>query len=310
MEFYDVVDSKKRNYAVEKEILLTFSEILKSCISFNSIKTVLEQNGFNGVYTLDNDLFSKLSENSNIMGIYDIDTKAIFLNEKEYYNNKKIGIHEMGHAYLSGKIKKELSLNGEKIKYGLGIEEGAVSLLMSTNNIEDISKCDPEVYFPQSKLFQELNVLYGYSNIKQYSNLLINMFIEPENFMALIKDIYSSIYKSNYSDFDLSLAQISTFDLMRCADILTDIGFSNLIFYLSQVLNSVYLSIADKDIREEVKKNKLFIFPNKYLKKDIENEIDYMKRQEYNLKYLLKLIQDSFDEIDENKAKTNMFMYI
>lgn len=314
----------KRDKVVEKEILDKFSDVLKKHFTREEIEQTLLENGFKGVYLLDEQQIDTLSslldeeeknelldELSELFGKYHLEQKVIIMHKDEYMANKTIGIHEMGHAFLDSKNEAIIKVDGTKIRYGIGLEEGAVTSLMVTDDIEDISSYSRNVYPEQTILFQQLNVLYGYSRLKKYPNLLIHMFKEPENFMVLIREIYTDIYEQNYETMDIPVITKSAFDIIVGADTLTIDKVSNeKLIKTMQGINSVYLYMADKKIRNKESENPLFL-PFRELQKTAEeillekifgDESSYMER----LSDLLEDLVLGFQETIE-KCKTKTF---
>ena len=314
----------KRDRNAEKEILDKFSDVLKKHFTREEIEQTLLENGFKGVYLLDEQQIDTLSslldeeeknelldELSELFGKYNLEQKVIIMHKDAYMANKTIGIHEMGHAFLDSKNEAIIKVDGAKIRYGIGLEEGAVTSLMVTDDIEDISSYSCNVYPEQTILFQQLNVLYGYSRLKKYPNLLIHMFKEPENFMVLIREIYTDIYEQNYETMDIPVITKSAFDIIVGADTLTIDKVSNeKLIKTMQGINSVYLYMADKKIRNKESENPLFL-PFRELQKTGEeillekifgDESSYMER----LSDLLEDLVLGFQETIE-KCKTKTF---
>jgi len=266
------------------------------------IKDTLEKNKFNGVYMLDSKLFSLFRSSNDTLGFYRIPENVIVVCEDSYI--PKIGIHEMGHAFLNVRNQRKIFIDDYKLRYGIGLEEGAMTILMETNNIRFMYDKFTDLYRQQVILFQQLNVLYGYSKLKQYPNLLIHLLKKPEEFLALIKNIYIDIFKTNYSLVDESLITRSAFEIIQGADLFAkklkprSESFQNYMF-----LNAMYLAIADRDIRDGVKTNNLFIIPEEVLKTNPQkllccifgDETGYMKQQVELLELLLMLIQEELE---------------
>jgi len=311
MEVKEIIEMEKRDYVEEKRILTKFSQILKSYISEDNIKRTLNNNGFNGVYLSDSKLFS-LYNGEEASGIYDEEEKVIILNKEEYFNDKKMGIHEMCHAYLDGKMEKSIKFNEDKMTYGKGLEEGAATLLSCTSNVKNISKLNPFVYAYQSRLFQQLDVLYKYSDLKNYDNLLIHLLREPKNFIPLIGDIYENIYKTNYPDCDNFTILRSAFVMVAGTDLLTDCDDVS-IYSLLNCINSIYLNVADPKMRRNEKIHPWFV-NDKQLKQTSEDIFleklfgvndGYYNRQLTNLNSSIVLLNEKFEQYDyEGKIKT------
>lgn len=314
MEIGDLIKQNFRNYEEEKKVLENFKFLFKGIISSKHIDNTLKDNGFNGMYIVNNDIFSQLTSNKNTMGFYNLEHQIIILNEVFYKRYEFIGLHELGHAYLNGRILKELNIDNEKISYGYGIEEGAVSLLMSLNNIKDLDKCNSMFYKCQSKFFQQINVLYKHSDVRSYENLLIHLFKEPTTFISLIEDIYVSLIKHK---FDSYYGTRSAYYLIEIADLLTNLGQeSNLYNFISNI-NSLYLAVSDDDIKIGKKENSLFSISNCF-RMTMEEKLfyalfhtdrSYYERQIFYLEQLLFEIQEYLeDNIDDKKMSKNLML--
>lgn len=262
MELYEVLKKEDRKYSLEKEILNDFYQILKTDFTLKEIEDTLEQNKFDGVYVLDEDRFSLVKDDIHTLGFYSKRDRVIVLRDKLY--KPEIGVHEFGHAFLNFKSSKELKIDKNICIYGQGLEEGAMTTLMCSSNIRNIDNTIPNLYSLQVKLFKELMVLYGYSNINEYPNLLIHMLKRPEEFLTLIKNIYYNILKENYSETDELIAMRSALQMIQCTDIVTNKKLKGLNDFSKILLsiNCAYLIVADENIRSGRKQNILFPIPN------------------------------------------------
>lgn len=300
----EVLEIQKRNYILEKEILSKFSEVLKPYISLKNIQDKLEQTGFNGVYMLDSDLFRSITQNVDTLGLYTSKEKVIIIDKECYNRDKGIGIHEMGHAFLDNDSNKEIIIDDHHMIYGKGLGEGAMAILGTNLNIKKLDKIDYKLYPEQSMIFKQLNVLYNYSNIKEYENLLIHLFMKPKKFLSLIKDIYEDIYLNKLPSFDVNLAVKSAFAMVSSTDALLENNDDQLSIFLSYV-NSLYLNIVNKN--EEIE-NKLFLTSKAFEKTSEEkiisaifnSDISYMKRLELYLDILLSEISKRLEKFDNN----------
>lgn len=306
MKFEEVLKKDERNYKIEKEILTNFSNILRSSISINNIQDTLEKNGFNGVYILEPERILLLGQKVDFIGLYDKISKVIILNKNEYLNDNKVGVHEMGHAYLDGRSESNIIYCDRELSYGKGLEEGAVTLLSCASNVKEIDKVDPFVYAYQTRLFQQLDVLYKYSEFKNYDNLLIHLFVEPKRFIPLIKDIYENLYKKSYLDYDRSIILTSAFAMIVGNDLLIDCDDRE-VYKLLNYINAIYLSVVDKDVRMGIKNNPLF--PNVNHFKETTEEVflekifgfsdGFFQRQLSNLNSTMVLLNERLEQYDE-----------
>lgn len=310
----DILKGKTRNYKEEKKILEKFLLRVKPYISQKRITDRLEQNGFNGIYILNDEDFSKLVDNSNVSGIYCPDEKIIILSEIGYYNDINIGVHEMGHAYLNGESKRKITIDNDNIIYGKGLEEGAISLLQSNCRINKIDKTSNIVYPFQSILFKQLNALYINSDIQEYDNLLIHLFMNPQSFIPLIRDIYSDIYLKELHNLNIKLAEKTAFKIISGSDALLDICDTQLFLYLS-FFNSLFFNISNNGIINNCKDNDLFISSPYFEKTNEEklfsclfNDSLYMERMEEYLNKMLLIISDRLEKIDNDKSKSKILL--
>ena len=308
MSIKDIIENQTRNYAEEKNILLQFSNVLKPYISLETIERRLEINGFNGVYILDKDLFELLYQSPNTVGLYSHEDKVIVMNQENYNMDRRIGIHEMGHAFLDSENERKIMIDEISILYGKGLEEGAMAILQSNPSMQNIHNINPQCYQFQSILFQQLNVLYKYSNISEYENLLVHLFMNPKTFLPVIRDVYENIYVSRLSTFKINLAAKSAFAMVTGTDALIDCADKQLYDFLNY-MNSLYLNVADEKIRNGEKSNELFITSKDFAKTREElllfgifnSDIGYMERQELNLDTVLLLINERLETFDNKK---------
>ena len=307
----EITENQVRNYEEEKNILINFSNSLKPYISLKGIQKKLEQNGFNGVYILDSNLFHLIEKNLNVTGMYFHDEKIIIIDKESYIKDKSIGIHEMGYAFLDGKNYKEIIFDDNSIIYGIGLEEGAMAILQSNLNLKNMDKCNNNIYPLQTRIFKQLNILYKYSNFKEYENLLVHLFKEPKTFIPLIKNMYEDIYMSKLPNLNAELVTKSAFYMISGTDALLENNDNELYNFLSYI-NSIYLNIADEKIRNE-NKSDIFMKPNslqktvieKYLYAIFNSDMAYLKRLSSNLDIALSEVLERLDCFDVENLKDN-----
>lgn len=302
-----VVKKQKRNYNVEKELLLNLAKFLNPYISLEDIKKRLKKNGFKGVYIVDE--FDSVETQPNVLGIYSDNDKAIVLKREEYNKDKTIGTHEMGHAFLNGRNIKNIIFDNRLIGYGYGLEEGAMAFLQYSSSIKDINEVNSKVYAFQCNLFKQLSVLYSYSKSKKYENLLIHLFMEPETFIPLISNIYEDIYTEKFKNSENSLSIKSAFNLISGTDALLEYNDTDLYLLLSYI-NTIYLYMANKNADKENSYKKIFInFDDIKMREEeiillkiFNSDINYMKRLEIQLKATLCVISNLLDNFDNKKT--------
>lgn len=282
MEVKEVIEKFDRNYDVEKSAIEQMAHILGPYISKKQINKILEENGFNGVYVLSNDIYNSVTDELMTMGYYDRPNKVVIMNEDDYFKDSDIAIHELCHAYLDDKNIKTISIGSENLYFGKGLEEGAATILKLVSNLDDIDNVRSNHYSYQCCLFQQLNVLYRYSKINELPNLLVYLMKYPETFISLIRDVYYEILQTNKFDFNQVIVDRSAYCLIDIADtmikpimkptteidkLLTEITkkFYRNIYTIANYINSLYLIIADKDIYNGKKANPLFYVPKEYI---------------------------------------------
>lgn len=315
MEIKEVVKDCERNYREEKNIIEDFAGVVKPCISLKEIKKRLDDNGFNGVYILSKEKFALVNNSANTIGFYNQEGKVIVINESHYAFNKKSGVHEMGHAFLDGRNEREIS--ELSASYGVGLEEGAMSILEVTSNVEELNKRNCTAYPLQARFFHQLNTLYGYSNCKEYKNLLIHLLKEPEKFIPLIRDVYEDIFKEQYPEFKHLLSDRSALAMISGTDALIPHSNEKLNVYLN-CLNSLYLNVADEDIRSEKFSDYMFMNAKHFIRTNEEklfsqifgNDKIYFERQQAHLEVLLDMINQELEAlpIKENSFKNKVLV--
>lgn len=308
MQVEEIIKSQTRDYSEEKSIIEQFSSILKPYISLEKIKKRLEINGFNGVYILDKNLYNSIDRTQNTVGLYCHEEKVIIINKESYYLDKSIGIHEIGHAFLESENERKIEIDGVPILYGKGLEEGAMAILQSNKSIRNIQNINPSIYPFQSILFQQLNVLYKYSDVDGYENLLVHLFMNPKTFLSTIRDIYENIYINKLSQSNINLASKSAFAMVTGTDVLIDCSNPELYNWLNYI-NSLYLNVSDEQIRNGKKNDKLFLTSKDFAKTREEIlfsaifnlDIGYLERQTQNLNSALILINEILENIGNEK---------
>ena len=312
MEIKELMEKFDRNINVEKNSIDKMYHSLRPHISKKQITKTLEDNGFNGFYVVPDSTYKSVTDNLMSAGYYNIPNKVVIINEDDYIKLPAIGIHELCHAYLDDKNVKHMEIDGQDLSLGKGLEEGAASILQTINSVSDINKVNPISYQLQSNLFQQLNVLYKYSKIKDTPNLLIFLLKHPEQFLSLIKDIYCDILGSQCCDFDKFIPCRCAHRLITLTDILTEQkSVDKNIYYLANCINSLYLTIADSNIRDGKNVNPLFCVPNEFL---INSETRLLlclfgmsvgEKVLSNVDLLLAKIDRTIENIEETKSQNS-----
>jgi len=312
MEVIEVMEKVNRNYRIEKDTITEMANILNPFITEEDIIKTLETNGFKGVYIIPKELFALVIDDLNTGAFFSIVDKVVFAEEDAYLKDPTIIKHELCHAYLNHRIYRKLNIDGTRIIYGQGIEEGICSVFQTINNLKDINNVRPTVYYFQSRLFQQLNTLYNYTNVNEYPNLLIHALKDPKNFLTLIRNIYFDILKENISSFDSFAAERSAHHLLTTADMFVNLpNLDSTLYDLTHIMNSLYLTIADADIYNGKKKTDLFYIPDSYIFKPEINllfkllgiDYEHEKRWLRNLDLIHMKIEDTFCSAEEQNYK-------
>ena len=286
-------------------------KLLNPFITDKDISKTLELNGFKGVYIVPHKLFILVVEDLNSEAFFSIVNKVVIVDEDAYLKDPSIVKHELCHAYLNHKIYRKINLDIVSNIYGRGIEEGICSVFQTIDNLDNIGKVRPRAYIFQSRLFQQLNVLYNYTTVKEHPNLLIHALKEPRYFLSLIRDIYYDILKNNISSFDKYVDEIS-------AHLYVDFdNLDKILYEYTHIMNSLYLTIADSDIYNGSKTNDLFSVPKGYILKSEQKmlfqilNIDYDHESKWldNLDFIHMKTEEmlsSVEDIDYENSKTKI----
>ena len=284
MEVEEVIDTYKRNYKVEKEILKKFSYLLKKYVSKDEIEKRFELNCENGIYVLKPSIFKEIAYDEYITAFYNKNNKAIFINAKYYKSVPRIGIHEMGHVYLSSFINSKIIFDGVEKECGVGLEEGAVSVLESTNSLENFLFPNVHSYKTQSQSFLQLNELYK-NVFGEYPNLLIHLLKENDSICNITNKIYESIIKD---DFDITH---QSFLAMILGNDILDYKLEYDLNAYNTFINSAYLLLMDLSYRNGEKKD-LFLEPSVFYYMNAVRLLKVIFSDDENLDYFDKVKED------------------
>lgn len=199
----------------EKEIIqdgiTKIAQIFHGLFSKEEIEEKLKKNQFNGFYIVDEEEYIDQNPNPYSKACYNNKTKSIYA-RKDYLDEKVI-IHELIHAFYDGKINKNI-LEETINSYGSGLEEGIVSIITNSSNIENIEGIKSSDYIYQSYIVRQLNDLYKSYRNQKYDNLIIHSLKEPEDLLPLISRIYSDIIEKNYPNVEKKEIQYLS---LRCS---------------------------------------------------------------------------------------------
>lgn len=305
----DILKKYSRDLEVEQ---YAKDELLKKTAGFinaQDINRVMRLNKYNGLYLFEPEDFRSTEDKDYVSGFYNHNSRVIILNKEDFNKWNDIAVHEFVHAYLNRRNQKRVNICGVQADYGMGLEEGAASIIQKVDSIKDIDNCDVDSYIGQSFIFKQLNILYQYSNYKKYPNLMHHLLQEPKNFLRAIAGIYESIFikvfGNNSETLDLSF---------RCAylnvsitDVITDdefIDHGNFCYFAS-TCNSICLALADEAVRDDRVKNELFPQLSKVIKTPEErllthifdNEGSYFEGKKEMLKKILILCLEEIEKI-------------
>lgn len=310
----EIIKNKTRNRNVERFAIDELIRKMRGFVDSSTIKDRINKNLYKGLYLVSSEELSRIESNKSVKGIYNSDL-GIILIDKDWFNSvNDVAVHEITHAYLNSENKVTISINDKKIRYGAGLEEGVVSIIQKASSVGNIDECIVDSYPYQAHLIKQLNVLYQYNNSKKYKNLLEHLLNEPSSFLPVIFQIYNDIL------VDALIDKQEAIDLSyRCAGAMvsaTDLMLDNLdidehyIYTIFSNMNAIFLSLADKEIRDEKKKHSLFPIVNKSYKTAEEKllstifNIDiiegYFIRQKNMLNTLLSMYICEADKVDNN----------
>lgn len=312
-----ILHKYKRDVNVERYALEQFSKRTKNCISYEEINNTLKDNKYNGIYLVSSFDFKLIEPQYTILGLYNYDYRTIFLNVGEYNKHQDISVHELTHAYLNGHSREVLP--NEKIEYssGAGLEEGIASIIQVVSDIDDIDNCDVCAYEFNSHLFKQLNVLYNYSNYKKYPNLLHHVLKEPNDFLLTVTLIYESILSKHIVDNNCvrDISVKSSTVLIKVCDILIEENAKTAMFYqLMNSLNTIYLALADRQMRNMGVINNLFprlkgLSKNCGMKLSnsvVDNDTQYIKKLIEMINNLLTSYTEMINNLNTNIKVKNM----
>lgn len=305
-----VLCEKDRNYEVENHGIKMFSKKVRSCISEKEIRDKLINNGFKGVYMFSNDKFRETREDEHVNAYYIPDEQKIVVNSDYYASHEDVVVHELAHAYLNCKNSPEIKVNENNVAYGYGLEEGCCSIIQKANSIKNINDCVCNSYHYQVNLVKQLNALYICSSDKKYPNLIHHLLKEPDDFLPAIERIYEQILSN--LDIEINAREIalkSALSMVTSTDSMVDInGYDFKYMYaINSCMNTVYLFLLDKNIRDGKKHNDLFTNfiqaqktrEERFMSFAASNEKGYFWRQVGVLSNLLIKQQDELEEYSE-----------
>lgn len=270
---------------------------------------MMRLNKYNGLYLFEPEKFYATEDKDYVSGFYNHNSRVIILNKEDFNKWNDIAVHEFVHAYLNRRNQKRVKMYGIEADYGMGLEEGAASIIQKVDSIKDIDNCEVVSYVAQSFILKQLNILYEYSDYRKYPNLIHHLLQEPKDFLHTIAGTYESIFIKAFGN------NSETLDLsFRCAylnvsitDVMTDdkfIDHSNFCS-LASACNSICLALADEDTRDSRIKDESFPQLSKVIKTPEErllsyifdNEGTYFEGKKEILKKILILCLEEIEKI-------------
>lgn len=311
----DILKKYSRNLEVEQYAKEEFLKKTTGFINGEDISRVMRLNKYNGLYLFEPEDFYATEDKEYVSGLYNHDSRVIILNKEDFNKWNDIAVHEYVHAFLNRRNQKRVKMYGIEADYGMGLEEGAASIIQKVDSIKDIDNCEVDSYVIQSFILKQLNTLYEYSDYKKYPNLIHHLLREPKDFLRAIAGTYESIFikvfGNNSETLDLSF---------RCAylnvsvtDAMTDdetIDYGNFCS-LASTCNSICLALADEDARDGRIQNELFPQLSKVMKtpeerlltRIFDNEGSYFENQKETLKKILILCLEEMERIKTDSKK-------
>lgn len=309
-----ILRENQRSIEVERYALEEFLRKTSNCLEPLEVEETLRKNHYNGIYLISESDLRIVEPKDSVQGLYNNKYRIILLDKEYFYFQRDIAVHEITHAYLNGRNKKKIDIANNPVLYGVGLEEGFASLVQSTATIDNIDNCQVNAYPYQSKLFKQLNVLYDYSDYKKYPNLMHHMLKEPNDFLSALSGIYESILSKILVDSrDISLLSLrSASVVVNATDIMLEEHCSDKILYqIVNCLNTVYLALADRNMRDGHLQHDLFPALSQIVKSSecrllsalFGDESDYFKVQIQNLTGLIMAYLDEIEQIDSKNPK-------
>ena len=195
----------------------------------DEIKQKLQENKFEGIYIAADEDYKKIYEQDNTLGGYEETLKIIILNKNFLKNQpEEIVTHELLHAFFNGKLNKKIKIDYDIIRYGIGVEEGIISIATRMKNIKDnINNIKPFSYQIQANIIKQINILYESIENKKYKNIIELALKEPDNVLYYIFKMYKDlIIKIESEEFDKKdrdyISKRMAFDLIKCLDLITE----------------------------------------------------------------------------------------
>lgn len=219
------------------------------------IETRLKNNGFNGMYLISSKLYDRYAPKGSA-GFYDKNKKVVCIDINKYYKNTNTAIHELVHSIIDGKFQKDIevdeNLSRNYLTYGYGIEEGIATICEGVQNLQEIDDYQVNHYSKQTNMSKQINKLYEFYSEKKYSNILIHALKEPEDIIPLIPRMYEEILNKNIEKVsaNIDLSRRNAFDVVKGTDVITEEKEDCELYYSSELTNAIYLTIADKNLRD------------------------------------------------------------
>lgn len=198
---------------------------------------ILKRNNFQGVYIVEeNDFRDMLTDefgdvNYECLGFYDRKMKVIVISKDSFSVNKEVGVHELAHAIMDGRVEKRVSLDDRHVHtIGGEIEEAIASLVEvydSFDSIDDIGKINfPCCYKIPVYVLLQLNKLYSLDENKKYKDLVMLGLKRPEDLIRTIADMKCKILSVLQTKIDVEMDEIDKLAYRSCLDEINLIDFA------------------------------------------------------------------------------------
>lgn len=191
-----LIRNSKRSINLEEKTKQQIASLFGEELPLKRINKILKKNKFQGIYIAEDKDFDKVFYGGGEYLHNDTKGSFIIIPERNVYKMTILS-HEMIHA-LIGKRLKPLCNSEEFLSIADGLEEGiceAVATAVRIGETEFYGRNSIE-YYAQTKLVQQLNVLYNNTSLKKYSSFILHAILEPERTFPLIYSIYSDILEN------------------------------------------------------------------------------------------------------------------
>ena len=312
-EIRKLINKSIRNEELEQKAKEALANLFGTRLSIEKINQILMKNHFKGIYVANNEEYESITDSGGQYFFADKNESSIIIPEK---NIDKIDIlcHEMVHAIINDRIKPvSKTVNCQSI--AMGLEEGICESICTAIRMDKkiFYGNTKTFYITQTKLVQQLNLLYQYTSNRKYSSLMLYALLEPEKIIPLVRDIYSEILDNQFYALDRmpdiekeNLKYKTAYSLLLAAS-LPEKNFSkeerqkqmNKLVIMS-CINHLYYSLCNPESYFEEKDPIILdIFPHKFAPSDYDKFVHVILDSEYRAeKTIIKSIYDHSNDIN------------